>query len=252
MRHALLASLLLALALPACTTVAPAAPVPAPPPAAAPAAGEQSAPLHWMRSAAEHRALFVQTFEAAGERLAELAEGRDPFTWAVSIDGDDTILDNSQYEKERQALGTGYDIVSWNEWVRRKAAPPLPGVVDFLETVRSLGGRIAVVTNREEVVCQATEDNLRNERVPFDLVLCKPTGGSSDKRPRWQAIEQGTAAEFVPPLTLIMWLGDNVGDFPGGTQAWRDAPDAAMEPFGDRFWVLPNPLYGSWVDNPPR
>lgn len=235
----------------ACATPAPA---PAPPPSASATATApaQSASLHWMRTAAEHRAVFLQTYEAAAERLAELVEGRDPFSWAISIDGDETILDNSQYQKEREALGEGFTTESWNAWVRRQEAPALPGAVEYLETVRSLGGRIAVVTNRDESVCVATEDNLRRERVPYDVVLCKPVGGASDKSPRWQAIERGTAAETLPPLDLVMWVGDNVGDFPGGTQAWRDAPEAALEPFGDRFWVLPNPAYGSWEDNPPR
>jgi 5'-nucleotidase (lipoprotein e(P4) family) len=258
-RHSLapvaLAPLALVLALlAACATPAPPPVVTAPPPAAetAAAVAPQSASLHWMRSAAEHRAVFVQTFEAAGRRLPALVEGRDPFTWAISIDGDETILDNSQFQKESEAAGAGFTTESWNAWVRRKEAPALPGAVDFLETVRSLGGRIAVVTNRDESVCQSTEDNLRNERVPYDVVLCKPVGGPSDKMPRWQAIEGGTASKFLPPLALVMWVGDNVGDFPDGTQGWRDAPEPALEPFGDRFWMLPNPAYGSWEDNPPR
>ena len=243
----------LALLLAACATPAPPPPAPAPAVSTpATAAPPQSASLHWMRTAAEHRAVFLQTYEAAGERLAELVESRDPFTWAISIDGDETLLDNSQYQKEREALGEGFTLESWNAWVRRQEAPALPGAVDFLETVRSLGGRIAVVTNRDESVCQATEDNLRQERVPYDVVLCKPVAGPSDKSPRWQALERGTASESLPPLTLVMWVGDNVGDFPGGTQAWRDAPESALEPFGDRFWMLPNPAYGSWERNPPR
>ena len=244
----------LAFLLAACTTTPPPPPpTAAPPPTTAPATTPpQSASLHWIRTAAEHRAVFLQTYEAAGQRLAELVEGRDPFTWAISIDGDETLLDNSQYQKEREAVGAGFTTESWNAWVRRQEAPALPGSVAFLETVRSLGGRIAVVTNRDESVCVATEDNLRRERVPYDVVLCKPVAGPSDKAPRWQAIERGTAAETLPPLSLVMWVGDNVGDFPGGTQAWRDAPEAALEPFGDRFWMLPNPAYGSWERNPPR
>lgn len=253
MRHAFLAPFALAsgFALSACVAVAPPA-TPAPEPAVATREAAQSPALHWMRSAAEHRAVFVQTFETAAARLTELAEGRDPFTWAISIDGDETILDNTQYQKEREAIGEGYSLESWNAWVRRAEAPPLPGAIDFLETVRSLGGHIAVVTNRQEIVCLATEDNLRRERIPFDVVLCKPSAGPSDKAPRWQAIERGTASKFLPPLSLVMWIGDNVGDFPGGSQRWRDAPSAALEPFGDRFFILPNPAYGSWEGNPPR
>ncbi len=47
-----------------------------------------------------------------------------------------------------------------------------------------------------------------------------------------------------------MWLGDNIHDFPGMTQAVRSAGAAAFDAFGDRYFILPNPLYGSWVENP--
>jgi hypothetical protein len=43
-----------------------------------------------------------------------------------------------------------------------------------------------------------------------------------------------------------MWVGDNIKDFPGGDQKLHDAPVEALAAFGDRFIVVPNPLYGSW------
>ena len=240
------------------TALAPEAPAPAPPAAAAPPVAEagveaaQPASLHWTRTAAEHRAAFLQTFRAASERLEELVEGRDPWTWAVALDADETLIDNSTYQKERAVQGLGYSRESWAEWVDRRAATALPGGRDFLEDVRRLGGRIAVVTNRIEAECTATEDNQRAERLPYDVVLCRPAAGPSDKEPRWEAVERGTASPNLPPVEIVMWLGDNAGDFPGATQALRDAPESELAPFGDTWWVLPNPMYGSWERNPPR
>ena len=246
-------SLLLAALLAGCATAtAPAPPAPAPASPAAAAEATQPSSLHWARTAAEHRAAFLQTFRAAGDRLEELVEGRDPWTWAVALDADETLIDNSTYQKERAAQGLGFSGESWAEWVDRRAATALPGGRDFLEDVRRLGGRIAVVTNRTEDECTATEDNLRAERLPYDVVLCRPMAGPSDKEPRWSAVERGTASPNLPPVEIVMWLGDNVGDFPGATQALRDAPENELDPFGDRWWVLPNPMYGSWERNPPR
>lgn len=250
MTGALLPLVLAALLVGCATATPPAPPLPAPAPAAAEAAQPPS--LHWARTAAEHRAAFLQTYRAASERLEELVAGRDPWTWAVALDADETLIDNSLYQKEREAQGLGFSRESWAEWVERRAAPALPGGRDFLEDVRRLGGRIAVVTNREEVLCIATEDNLRAERLPYDVVLCRPMGGPSDKEPRWEAVERGTASPNLPPIRIVMWIGDNVGDFPGATQALRDAPESELDPFGDRWWVLPNPMYGSWERNPPR
>jgi len=228
------------------------APVVTPPPATVTTtpAPEMSAALHWVRDSAEYRAILHQTFRAATARIGELAQGHQPFTWAVAIDGDDTILDNSTYWKEREAQGLGFDRSSWYAWVARKAAPALPGSVEFLEAVRGLGGKIVVVTNRDAVLCLATEDNLTAQRVPFDAVLCRPANGPSDKEPRWRAVEQGSAAKYLPPLDILLWVGDSIGDFPGATQDLRDASPAYFERFGDRWFMLPNPVYGSWKRNP--
>lgn len=252
-KSALAALLLLVLAT-GCATAPVAAPqtAPPPPPATADATPEMSSALHWARTAAEHRAIFLQTYRQAAAELERLVEGRQPFTWAVSVDADETLIDNSQYQKEREARGLGFTSESWNEWVRRQQATALPGAREFLETVRGLGGHVAVVTNRDEAVCGPTAANLRNLRLAFDMVLCKPAVGSSEKEPRWRAVQQGTASEYLPPLEIVMWLGDNIGDFPDATQSLADAPEDRLSPFGRTWWVFPNPMYGSWERVPPK
>lgn len=113
-----------------------------------------------------------------------------------------------------------------------------------------MGGRVAIVTNRAEKVCPETRANLAAVGVIADAVLCQPPG-ESDKKPRFQRVVEGTAADGVPPLEVVAWIGDNIQDFPRMRQTIRDDP-AAFAPFGRRYFVLPNPLYGSWERNPPR
>jgi predicted secreted acid phosphatase len=43
-----------------------------------------------------------------------------------------------------------------------------------------------------------------------------------------------------------MWLGDNIQDFPMLTQTLRSGPDSAYNKFGVSYFLLPNPMYGSW------
>ncbi len=62
----------------------------------------------------------------------------------------------------------------------------------------------------------------------------------------WRQVEDGTAAQGLPPLDIVMWLGDNIHDFPELDQELRDEPEAAFERFGIEYSVLPNPMYGSW------
>ena len=77
-------------------------------------------------------------------------------------------------------------------------------------------------------------------------MLCKPDKGPSDKNPRFESVRTGTTPAGWPPVEVVAFLGDNINDFPGLSQAIKQkGPDAFAE-FGVRFFVLPNPLYGSW------
>ncbi|MEM7349986.1 MAG: HAD family acid phosphatase [Acidobacteriota bacterium] len=205
--------------------------------------------IHWVRNSAEYRASLIQTYRFAGEVLSAMAADLEPGTWAVALDADETVIDNSQYQKERAAIDEGYSSDSWAEWVSRRRAPALPGALEFLAQIRQLGGKITIVTNRKQAHCPDTEANFRAHQIPFDVILCKPPGAER-KEARWQQIENGTAAEGLPPLDIVMWLGDNIGDFPEQQQSLRLGPESAYERFGIDFFVLPNPMYGSWEDNP--
>lgn len=206
--------------------------------------------IHWVRSSAEYRALCAQTYAAAGERLAADVGTRTRRSWAVILDADETVLDNSLYQKERG--GKPYDEASWAAWVKRREAGAVPGARAFLETVQRLGGVVAIVTNRAAALCDDTRSNLTQLGLPFDVVLCQPAGAGSDKQPRFRDVAEGRAAPGLPAVEIAAWVGDNVRDFPDGSQALRDAPAAALAPFGARYFVLPNPMYGSWEKNPEK
>jgi 5'-nucleotidase (lipoprotein e(P4) family) len=202
-----------------------------------------------VRTAAEYRALFEQTYGLAAERVEEAAAGRETGTWGVILDADETVLDNSEYQRRRARLGLGYTSESWDEWVREEAAPALPGAVAFIRRVQGMGGRVAIVTNRNESVCEPTRRNLRQVGVQPAVVLCRRPG-ESEKEERFRAVQQGRAAPDLPPLEVLAWVGDNIQDFPGMSQEYRRALETSPE-LGRRFFILPNPMYGSWERNPP-
>ena len=202
--------------------------------------------VRWVVASAEYRAALWQAFDLATQRVEALAAGREPGTWAVSVDADETILGNVQYEVESSLRGAEFDPEAWTAWVARQEAVALPGARQFLERVRALGGVVAVVTNRRVHEAANTAANLDALGLPYDLLL--PRSESGEKEARWEAIAAGTAAPGVPPLEIVLWVGDNVGDFPDLDQSLAEAPEMALAPFGDRYVVLPNPLYGSWKD----
>lgn len=208
---------------------------------------ERHREVHWFRTAAEYRALALQTFRAAGTRLRSLEAPLADGSWAVIMDADETILDNSLYEKRIAETGEVFTEEGWDAWVAEEAATAIPGSDEFVALVHRLGGRVAVVTNRHEGLCPATVRNLHALGIQPDVVLCETE--TSQKEARFAMVAEGTASPELGPLRVLMWIGDNIGDFPDLEQALRDAPAAEYRLFGDRYFVLPNPMYGSWMRN---
>jgi 5'-nucleotidase (lipoprotein e(P4) family) len=201
--------------------------------------------IRWVRASAEHRALFLQVFGTAAERVRERAANLERGTWAVILDADETILDNSEYQRRRASQGLGFTPETWDAWVKEEKATALPGAAPFLRLVHELGGRIAIVTNREDYVCDETRRNMKTLELAHDVVLCR-VKGVSDKNPRFEAVQRGTAAPGMGPLEVVAWVGDNIQDFPALTQEVRSGPAEALSAFGRTYFMLPNPMYGSW------
>lgn len=197
-----------------------------------------SGAVHWYRNSAEMRAIFEQTYTAATRELREMAQGLPPGSWGVVMDVDETLLDNSGYVVE---FGR-YTPRTWDLWTARQSAPALPGAVRFTNAVRAeLGGAVVLVTNREQHACADTARNLQRVGIGYDRILCMT--GTADKNPRFAAVQAGV--DGLPPLQVLMWLGDNIEDFPDLSQ-----DRAESDAFGRRYFVFPNPSYGSWEDLP--
>ena len=241
-----------------CRTVVDAPPTPPAPRAPAPSASPAPSPrpelpdsLHWFRNSAERRALSLQAYRLATERIEAAARSREAgAAWAVVLDVDETVLDNSGYEVELLAHGATHTEELWSQWVARQSCPAIPGAAAFIARVRALGGRVALVSNRSEAECADTGRNLEAVGIAYDAILCKPAD-TDDKGPRFARVSSGAAfADDGKPVDVVLWVGDNIKDFPGMSQAVRGAPEDAFAPFGYRFIVLPNPMYGSWESNP--
>ncbi len=204
--------------------------------------------LHWMRNSAEYKAAAFQTYTVAWTRLRGLKNANElpaNGAWAVALDADETVLDNSLYSKEQRG---SYSSATWKAWCEREESQAVPGAAEFLKYVHSLGGKIAIVSNRKLEVLVATKSNLTKLGIPFDVILLKDD--TDEKEPRWQKISEGTASPDFPPLRIVMYFGDNITDFPDLDQAQRFKPAADFGTFGNHYFVLPNPAYGSFEANP--
>jgi predicted secreted acid phosphatase len=59
-------------------------------------------------------------------------------------------------------------------------------------------------------------------------------------------VAAGRTPASAAPVEIVAFVGDNILDFPGMSQTTRAQGESAFAEFGARWFVLPNPMYGSW------
>lgn len=219
----------------------------------------------WVQTSVEYRAITTQTFRAAADHLdvalkeknwdalvpderGNAATGLKP---AVVMDVDETVLDNSPYQARLIRDGKEYDEISWDQWVAEKKAKPLPGVVDFAKAAAEKGVTILYISNRAVHLKEATLANLREAGLPVadDSVFlglgtvlegCEQNGSEKNCRRRLAGQK----------YRVLMQFGDQIGDFVQVEANTREGRQTLFDEyddwFGERWWMLPNPTYGSW------
>ena len=200
--------------------------------------------IHWIRTSAEYQALTQQVFTHAESRLRRIVEGLGERPWAVAMDADETILDNSTYF----LLQGQWEDKTWVNWVKSKQAGLVPGARGFIRRVHEMGGKVAVVTNRRHSLNDFTTANLKMHGIEWDCIQGKEETG--EKEGRWRNVSNGSTA--CGDVEIVMWIGDNIHDFPDLDQSPRLGTPDNYSRFGVTYFVLPNPVYGSWEGNPPR
>lgn len=208
-------------------------------------ARENMMATNWYQTSGEARALYLQGYNVATQRLKEHLKTPHTKPYSIVLDLDETVLDNSPYQAENIILGRGYDSKSWDEWVNMKKAKAVPGAKDFLQFADKNGVKIYYISDRTESQLEATIENLRAEGIPVqanDSVLLKNKDDKSGKVNRREYVKNHTQ--------LIMLFGDNLSDFDLFSSKSIDERNAKVEElskeFGDRFIIFPNPLYGAF------
>ena len=179
----------------------------------------------------------------------EFEEGRNDFDTdklSVVLDLDETVMNNVEYQLRRERLGLGYTPESWYEWTQEESATLVPGVEAFLETVNTLGGHVAFVTNRSDSEQLATENNLadlglvRGDDFQVLMTRARPNGVSA-KDERYALVSPLLAAQGYPDVEIIAYLGDNVGDKPETEGEWTFFCIDQGAMYGDPCAAVPGP-----------
>lgn len=221
---------------------------------------EQLDSVVWMQTSVEYEMVCDQVYVSARAQLAARLQERDitaaleqtgnfcDLPPAVIMDVDETVLDNGPFQARMVRGGVEYSPEAWAKWCHEASAKCLPGAKEFINHANLLGVRVFFVTNRDVTLRDSTWTNLKvaleDPSLPLSRVLCKnqQPGWSSDKTSRRQFVAR--------THRVLMLVGDDYNDFAylgTASPAKRKRLAAAhRSQWGRRWFLLPNPVYGSW------
>lgn len=212
----------------------------------------------WMQTSAEYSAITREVYETADRTLdAAIA---DP-TWtaaaeqkstdasmkpAIILDLDETVLDTSGHQALEVQTNTPYTEEGWHDWAAHDQSLVIEAAKDFLLDAQKKGVQIFYVTNRDADLEQPLRASLTRLGVPLsqDNLLMR------GQRPEWKSDKSSRRAFIAQKYRIIMLFGDDLNDFAYATGKSRQDRDAIVAAhsgdWGRKWFILPNPVYGSW------
>lgn len=207
----------------------------------------------WYRQSAEKNALYREIFQLSKPVLlkAKKQDVKSDTQCGVIFDIDETLLDDSLYGYNNMKNNKPFNDQSWNQFLNDKVSTALPGAQNITAYVHAIGCKVNLVSNRNISTLKATKEVLKRQGIYYDQVLLAENAYHGDKNSRFEAIEKGIApSQFKYKQTIIAYYGDNIQDFPHSYQnqyVGKNLDGSAYQNFGVHYFVLPNPMYGSWL-----
>jgi len=203
--------------------------------------------LLWVADSAEYTALCHQAYNLAKIRLDQKLNLKTSKKPAIVLDLDETVLSNLPYYVALYLEGDEYSEDSWGQWVEYRGAEAIPGVKEFLDYAKTRNVEIFYISNREEKHLDPTFDNLAALGLPVNRgnILLKNKTDSKEAR----------REEVRKNFDILLLVGDNLIDFnylfdkkPTSKHRY-ELVTKNYKDFGDKFIILPNPLYGQWFSS---
>ena len=217
----------------------------------------------WVQNAVEYDASSLMAYQTASTKLeAALADKNwtasleqanmnvSNLPPAIVLDIDETVLDNSPFQARMIAKNSGYDPVEWEKWVLESNADPVSGAIAFTNLASDKGITIIYLSNRDAITENATRENLKNLGFPIsedtDVVLLK------GEQENWTSSKIERRKMVAQNYRILMLFGDDFNDFLPAKNMTEQRRNDLLEDhkanIGKKWFVLPNPIYGSWND----
>lgn len=232
----------------------------------------------WVNHAAEYRALTMQTYRSATDALPEFIEntawsaqpGQDDaghLPPAVVLDVDETVINNASFQIAFERPMEQWKLERWND---EHISDPVPGVVEFITAARGFGVDVFFVTNRPCDPANGDPDRCPQKRaiirdigelgITTDATHVLLAGENG-----WDRAKIARREHIAKTHRIIMLFGDDLGDFVPCVRTklygpCREAATAASrrqlvadyaDYWGHGWYILPNPMHGSWTSHVP-
>lgn len=235
--------------------------------------------LLWVKHSAEYRALTEQVYAKATSDLPgfiadtswSVIPGQDDaaeLPVAAILDVDETVVSNIDFQLTFERPFENWKL---DEWTRNTVATPIHGVKEFVEAARAAGVTVFFVTNRPCEPIDGIDDPCPQRQSTIDDI--SEVGIETDADHVFLSDERGwnreksTRRNFVAEThRVVMLIGDDLGDFlpcvrkkpyspctdsATGADRMKMVEDSAHL-WGNGWYILPNPMHGSWTSAIPR
>ncbi len=222
----------------------------------------------------------MQVYREAGDDLADKVHDR---SWsalpeqkdaghlppAIIFDVDETVASNAAFQL---TLVPPFKDEKLNAWNAANKAAPVPGVTEFAAKARALGVELFFVTNRPCIADETTGNPCPQKAVSTQDVVEAGIPTSEDRvmlsfeQPGWNKEKKNRRDVIAENYRVIMLMGDDLGDFitcsrrravppcdAGATAESRLAATKQYQDYwGNGWYILPNPMHGSWTSVLPQ
>jgi 5'-nucleotidase (lipoprotein e(P4) family) len=166
---------------------------------------------------------------------------------AVIVDIDETVIDTTKFQSQLVRNQARFSSRPWAEWQARNEPQAVPGAVEFITYAESRGVTIFYVTNRDYSTEPSTRLNLKT--IGLKLPVHVDTVLSRNERPDWPSDKESRRRYIAQSYRVLLQVGDDLADF---ISEYRTPEQARLREaqkysqWGTRWFMLPNPMYGSW------
>lgn len=242
--------------------------------ACAPKTEEPDHAILWAAHSAEYQAISAQIYSQATRDIPRLLndtswsaipgfEGDAEKPPAVILDVDETILSGTDLELTMIPFSTQRQ----HDWGLVNKAIPIRGAAEFIAAARDAGIEVFILTNRPCDQYPGTTSDCPTEEVTIQdlrevgIDVDAEHALFANERSGWDR-EKVVRREFIAEThRVIMVFGDDFADFvacsrgtpklPCTTPATRASRAADLDKYseywGNGWYILPNPMYGSWT-----